>query len=154
MIRRCLLSGAGFGLAMAVVEVWTNAARFLSLGMRSPLPTVTSGAVMIVALAALIGVATIGAARRGRVWHWIVMTILWIAIQEYAAPAGWAGRTFALLMPVGGLALAVIGAWIGRRARWAPAALGLAAVVSGIVAPEAAARLHTPPPLATLPPAP
>src|SRR6185295_4697234 len=100
MIRRCLLSGAGFGLAMAAVEVWANAARLLSLGMRPPLPVATSDAAMIVALAALVGVATIGAARRGRGWHSIAMGVVWIAIQAYAAPADRQGRTLAFLMPV------------------------------------------------------
>jgi arylsulfatase A-like enzyme len=153
-IGRCLLDGAGFGLAMAAVEVWANAARLLSLGMRPPLPVATRDAAMIVALAALVGVATIGAARRGRGWHSIAMGVVWIAIQAYAAPADRQGRTLAFLMPVGGLVLTAIGARMGRRARWAPGALGVAAVVLGIVAPEAAARLHTAPPRSALPPAP
>src|SRR6185503_6550761 len=89
-----------------------------------------------------------------RGWHWIAMGIVWIAIQAYAAPADRQGRTFAIIMPVGGLVLTAIGGWIGRRIRWAPAALGLAAVASGILTPEVAARSTPRVPLAMLPSAP
>lgn len=140
MLGRAAISGAGFGLAMTAVEAWTNAARILSLGMRSPLPLVTSGAAMMLALAVAVGMATIGAARRGRLWHWIAMTVVWIAIQEYAAPDGWDGRTFVLFMPTGAVLLGAAGAWIGRRVRWLPAALGVGLLVAGIVVPEAVAR--------------
>jgi arylsulfatase A-like enzyme len=148
---RAAWGGAGFGLAMTAVEVWMNAARIMSLGMHSPLPMVTSGAAMMIGLATLVGAATVGAARRGRGWHWLAMTIVWIAIQEYAAPQGRDGRLFVLVMPMGGVALVAMAAWVGRRVAWLPVTLGALLLLGGIVAPEVAARRHTMPPLDAAP---
>ena len=146
MVLRAAVGGAGFGIALVAVEVWTNGARLMSLGMSSPLPMVASGAAMMLALATLVGVATIGAARRGRGWHWLAMAIVWTAIQEYAAPAGRDGRLFVLLAPAGAVALLAAGAWIGRRARWVPAVVGTLLVAAGLVAPDVAARRRVTPP--------
>jgi arylsulfatase A-like enzyme len=144
-IRTALAGGAGFGVAMAAVEVWMNAWRILSLGMRSPLPLIASGAAMMLALATAIGAATIGAARRGRPWHWIAMAVVWIAIQEFAAPPGRDGRLFVLLPPVGGLVLVAAGAWIFRRARRLPLVLGVLALVAGLAMPDLAAHVRATP---------
>jgi arylsulfatase A-like enzyme len=153
ILLRAARGGAGFGLAMTVVEVWMHAARTMAFGMRSPLPMVTSGAAMIVALAVTIGVATLGAARRGTAWHAVAMAIAWIAIQEYAAPAGRAGRLFVLGPPVGALALLAGAAWLARRVAWLPWAVGVGLVVAGVLAPEvrASSRVGQPdlPPVAT-----
>lgn len=112
---------------------------------------VASGAVMMIGLGALVGAATIGAARRGRGWHWLAMAIVWVALQEYAAPAGPEGRTLALVTPVGALALLALGSGLGRRARWLPVVVGIVLVVTGVLAPEVAARRRPTPPLAALP---
>jgi hypothetical protein len=106
---------------------------------------------MMIGLGALVGAATIGAARRGRGWHWLAMAIVWVALQEYAAPAGPEGRTLALVTPVGALALLALGSGLGRRARWLPVVVGIVLVVTGVLAPEVAARRRPTPPLAALP---
>lgn len=156
MLTRAALSGLGFGLACTAVEVWTNAYRLLTLGMRSPLPMVTSGAEMMLALAVVIGVATAAAAGRGRAWHWIAMTIVWLAVQEWAAPAGRDGHVIAAVVPIGGLVLVAVGAWIGRRARWLPTTVVVLLVAAGLVAPELVARgrvvAASPPPAVRPPP--
>ncbi len=155
-VRTALLGGVAFGIAMTAVEVWMNAGQVLSFGMHSPLPMVASGASMMLALAAVIGIATIGAAQRGARWHWLAMAIVWIAIAEYAAPPGREGRVFVLVPPLGGLVLLAVGVWIGRRVRWLPALLGGVAVVAGLLAPDVLARMHATPPAtaAARPPAP
>jgi arylsulfatase A-like enzyme len=130
---------------MTAVEVWATAARLMTVGMRSPLPMIASGAAMMLVLATLVGIATGGAARRGRAWHWIAMAIVWAAIQEYAAPDG---RLVALALPLGALLLLAAGAWIGRRVRWAPVVLGVLLVTGGLVAPEVTARRRVAAPVA------
>ena len=137
---RAARGGLGFGLAMTVVEVWMTAARLAPLGMRSQLPMLASGVALMLGLATLVGSATIGAARRGPVWHWLAMLIVWVAIQEYAAPGG--SRVSVLIVPLGGLVLLAAGAWIGRRVRWAPVVLGILLAGVGLVAPEVPAGRH------------
>src|SRR5262249_34725870 len=112
----------------------------MALGLHSPVSMVASGAAVLFGLAVVVGLAAAGAAARGPRWHWVAMTIVWIAIQEYAAPEGRDGRVFVLIAPIGALVLVAIGGWLRRGARWAPALLGVALVAGGILAPEVRAR--------------
>lgn len=132
IVGRALGRGAGFGLALAVAEVWLNASRVLSFGMRSPLPLVASGAAMLIALAVVVGGATTAAARRGPAWHVVAMVVVWCAIQEWAALAGRDGRMLVLATPLGGALLFALGARLGRVGM----AAGVLALVAGLVAPD------------------
>jgi len=144
LLRRALAAGTGFGLAAAIVEAAMNAAQVLGFGMHPPLELVSSGAAIAIALGAAIGIATVGAAARGRAWHWLAMALVWAAIQEYAAPEGAMGRVLALAMPVGAVVLIAVGTWLGRVARWLPVAIGVALLAVAIATPEVNARRRAP----------
>ena len=154
-IREAAVAGAGMGLAVAAVEVWTNAARMLSSGVPMPVEIAVAGAALLVALGAVIGVATIGAARSGGWWHPAVMVVVWLALQLYAAPEDRDGRMTAVVVALGGGGLVALGRWFDWS-RDALVVLGIAIVASGMAAPELQARRRAPrishvPPVAAAP---
>jgi arylsulfatase A-like enzyme len=117
--------------------------------MRSPLPILARDAGMLIALATVIGGATLGAARRGARWHVVAMVVVWCAIQEYAMTPWRDGHMMVLAVPLGGLVLVAIGERIGR---WPGLVIGALALGAGLVAPDVLARVReTPPALPPLP---
>jgi len=138
------LAGAGFGLAVSVVEVWLNARRILVLGIHPPLALLATGAALGVGLAVAVGVVTAPARAKGAGWHWLAMAAVWIAIQEYAAPDGTAARILALGPPAAALVLGGGGILLARRRRWVPVVLGVLLLAAGLVTPEVNARRRAP----------
>jgi len=143
ILGRALLRGAGFGLALAVVDVWLTACRLLLVDMGPPLSILAREVGMLIALATVIGGATLGAARRGARWHVVVMVVVWCAIQEYAVMPGGDGRLMVLAVPLGALVLAALGR---RIARWPALVLGALALGAGLAAPDVVARVRVAPP--------
>jgi arylsulfatase A-like enzyme len=72
------------------------------------------------------------------------MAIVWVAIAEYAAPDGRAGRLLALAPPLGAMALAVLGDRLSRVGRWLLPVACTLVLVAGIALPEVVARRRVP----------
>jgi arylsulfatase A-like enzyme len=159
VVRRAALTGAGFGIAVALAGTWFGLVP-VWINRLPPSPSlVLSGVLFEVALATALGtlLAPLLAlpGRLGRLAHLGGLVAAWTAIQlayEFDSPV------FGIVARFGGLAALVIyaaGVGISRRSRWAGAISGVVLLAAGVAAPHVFLALTTPErsPLAELPPA-
>lgn len=141
-MRRGAWRGAGYGLAFAVVETAWNTRFLLRNNFGSPLETMVQGALLVLALGALLGaaLAPLLRLRGGAVWHLAAVGAAWGGLQLYAAPQAGSFLTLSLLQTGVALVLTLVGLAVARRLRPAPAVAGVLLLAAAVAAPELNAR--------------
>ncbi|MFQ5477208.1 MAG: sulfatase [Candidatus Binatia bacterium] len=136
-IKTCCFSGAGFGLAVACVENSMAARQIISLHMTPPLELMVRAALLEIFLGASLGalLVPLSRLRRGGVWHALVLCGAWILLEAAVAPGTGPARVMSVVGPVAGLALFVVGRWLGRFGAWVAPALGCTVLAASILTP-------------------
>ncbi len=157
-MARGALVGSGFGVAAGLVSAWFQLLPVTINRLSPSLSLVSLGVLFEIALLTVFGLLLAPLLRlpRGGLWHLVGLTAVWTAVQLWFALDSPIFAPVARYGPTVALALTGAGIWIGRRRRWAGAALGVALLLAGIAAPQLFLAATTPPRvvLAELPPAP
>jgi hypothetical protein len=130
-LRRGLLAGLAFGLAVGIVDLSFGTWNFLEKNLPAFTGTVLRSSAIHLALGAALGLVTAPLARR-RILHLLAMTALWLAIAcwvavDRAIVPMWASPA------VGGAVLVVLGRALARPA--AAASIGVAILAALCFAP-------------------
>jgi arylsulfatase A-like enzyme len=149
-VRRGLLRGAAYGLAVTLLETWAMAA-VMVLKMHIPaMPGFRAGAVVAtVLLGSVVGVllTPLLALRRGALWHSLALAAVWIGLgRAFTIDAD--RPLFWVAAPALALGLIGLGTLLARVRTWVPVSLGLATVLLGTFGP----LLVQPPALPPVPP--
>ena len=148
---RGAVTGAGYGLLVAGIEMWFSVFRFLELNLPA-VPEVSGRAVLLeAAVGTLVGLALapLLLLRRGDLLHLLGLAATWVGLELYAGLEGTTFRVLAVAIPTGGLLLVGVGRWIAVRWRWVPATVAIAVAASAVATPPVYQALTQP---ATAPP--
>jgi arylsulfatase A-like enzyme len=157
-IRRALVQGVAFGLAVAALGAWLQMPGFVERRMGAALPMLLRSAALEGALGTLLGLLAwpLLRLRGGRAWHVLGMALAWYALERSVSLDSPAFAQIEILQPVGGALLAGLGLRLARRRPALSCGLGVGVLAAGLAAPGVYLRLTTPArePLAALPAAP
>ena len=140
-LARGAVHGAAFGLAVAAVDVWADAAEAVHHATVPPAASLVQGAAHTVLLGALAGTLCAyllqdrgGGLERHRLATAVVFT-LYVALTTAGGPTA-----LTIAAPLLALVLVPLARFAAFRWRWDPVLLGLLAVALGILFPHLYAR--------------
>jgi arylsulfatase A-like enzyme len=157
LLRRALVQGLAFGLAVTTTGTWLQLIGFVERRMgASPALMLRTSALELV-LAAVLGLLTLPLLRLrgGRGWHVLGMALAWYGLERSVSLGSPLFAQIELIQPVGAAALVLLGILLARRSRPLPWAAGVLLLAAGMAAPGVYLRHTTPEqaPSAALPPA-
>jgi arylsulfatase A-like enzyme len=140
LLARAARRGAGYGTAVACVELGFAASMWISLRLPAMTANTVTAAAVEITLGTVLGVvaAPLLRAPGGGALHAVAMAAACLGLQRHLAmdpadPTGW------LVAPVAGLLLLAAGGWIGRRRPLLPWAIGALALCAVVVVPAVVA---------------
>ncbi len=144
-IRRAIVLGAAYGLAVTAVELWFASVQIMGMGM-PPMPKPASVAAGLeVVLGCMLGLASTPVRKlAGAAAQAVAMALAWMALERYVAIDPSVVKMW-LAGPAAGLVLLAAGWWIAGRYALVPWAIGVVAVVASVVVPTVSYRMHNEP---------
>ena len=130
-LRRGLLIGAGFGLAIACFESWFAIYRLSGLNLPPITWPLLLASVIGVALTTVLGGLLSPLLRLPLGWLWLMlgMGLLWFGLNNAVSPESEFLFMSIVISPVVGLGLLLAGYLVSRWRPWLPAALGVIALL-------------------------
>ena len=157
-LRRALVLGIAFALAAVTTEIWLGFGGVVARRMGGSMAFELQVTALELGLGALLGLlaAPLLWLRGGVVWQVLALGAAWFGLQRWVELDAPMFAAMALVPPIGGTLLTLLGLWLARRWTAAPwiaiAVLWCAGMVAGPI--YLALTTPEPPPRAALPPAP
>jgi arylsulfatase A-like enzyme len=146
LLVRGLRLGVVFGLAAATVEIWLNLFGFVERRFGPGPLFFAQTAALQAALGAILGVVAAPLLRlpRGPIVQTLALAVAWAALERLVVLDAPLFRRMELVPAAGALLLLALGSLVARRRPWLTAAVGVALLAGGMLAPGIYLELTTP----------